>query len=94
MSGRNDHRGLVANWSDNIVQACVRAYDPLESLADDIEECTFEILAEEVRGNFNLECGAFKRNGPDGFEPGLELTRLNDLLDDAQTIVPNVNMFL
>ena len=86
------HRLLGLDGVHEVHQARVRADDPLEGFLDDVEIGSLKVLAEEVRRHFDRQGGLKHGHRPDRFEPGLELLGFNQLLDDAQAIVPYVYM--
>ena len=88
------HLGLVAHRTYHIGKLCVLAHHTLERLAQHIEESGLDIFLEEERGHLDGELGIRESHRPDRAEPHLELLRLNDLLDDVQTVVPYFDVSL
>ena len=88
------HRGLVAHGRDFIGQARVFADHAAERQAQHVEEGGLQVLLEEGGRDLDGQPGIFEGDGTDRAEPRLELLRLHNLLDDLQTVVPDVYVSL
>ena len=89
MSCRIDQRGLLLYRGDNIDKLGCYSKLFLQRSLEDIEICTLKIFAEKLRRNFDRKRRVHKRDRLDRPEPHCELLRINVLLNEIQTVVPN-----
>ena len=92
VDGGKLHRGRHLDGADLIDQPGIGADHALERHLDDIQVGVFQILTEEVARDLDGQGGADKGNGPDRLEPGLVLSCLDYLGDNAKTVFPNIDM--
>ena len=57
-------------------------------------EASEKEVAEEISRDLEGQGRIFQGDGLERFEPHIELLRLNDLLNDPETVVPNVDMLV
>ena len=88
------HLRLVGHGADHVAQLGVLADHALERLAEDVQEGGFDVFLEEERRDLDGQFGVLQGDGADRAEPHLELLGLDVLRDDAQTVVPYLNMSL
>ena len=86
------HLGLVVHRTDHIDQLRIRADDAAKRHLQHVEKRAVEILAEEIRRHLHGQHRLLEGDGADRAEPGLELLRLNDLLNDLETVIPDIGM--
>ena len=89
---RELHHRLDLDGTDLVDQLGPRTDHALERHLDHVEEGVLQILAEEIGRNLDGQRGVDDGDRPDRLEPGLELTGLDYLLNDAQTVFPNIDM--
>ena len=77
---------------DKIEQLGIRSDGALDCEPEQIFIIFFKVFAEEVGRDFEGQRLASEGNGTQRTEPCLKLRRLNDLLDDPETAVPNGDM--
>ena len=53
---------------------------------------SIHIFTEEIRRHLHKEGVVFEIYGNYGLEPGLELLRVDDVLDNPQTVVPYIGV--
>ena len=87
-----DHRLLVPDRADHIGQLRIGADRTAERALEKRQERIFDILPEELRRYLDRQFRLYEGNRPDGFEPGIELLRINVVGNDLQTVVPYGNM--
>ena len=88
------HLRLVGHRTDHVAQLGVLSNHTNERLPDNIQEGGFDVLLEEEGRDLDGQLGVLQRDGTDRAEPYLKLLRLDVLLNDAQTVVPDFNMSL
>ena len=92
--GRICHRLFVLHDRYPVHETGSRSDHPLEGFLQKVEVNFLEILAEKVRFYFDRKGLVLEGKRLYGLEPYLEFLRLNDLLNDPQTIIPNDYVFV
>ena len=90
-TGRQHHPFLLCG-AHQIEQLAIRSDGSPDGEPEQLFVRLFYILAEEIRRDLNGELGSFQGHRPDELEPGIELLRINVVLDDLQTVIPYRNM--
>ena len=91
-SGRDCDSRLSAYGPHKINQFRIRAYDPFQSLLDNIQISRLQILPEEIGRHLHGEGRIHHGDRPYGFEPGRVLLRFHDLFNNPQEMVPDTYM--
>ena len=76
------HHPFLLNGAHQVEQLAIRSDGALDGEPEQLFVRILYILAEEIRGNLYGELGSFQGHRPDELEPGIELLRINVVLND------------
>ena len=83
------HRWLTLYGADSVTELCTGAEFPAERPAEYVQECTLKVRPVIIGRNFYGKGRAHQGHSLYRLEPSGELLRLNVLLNNAQTTLPD-----